>query len=97
MATRSESQLTCSEKPFRHVILMILDDVWCPFKVIPNDKVMTDGRTLQESILHFNGFDIAQQLSYGHRTTPVLIDGVYNLINNIQCDAYIFIRIQEGK
>jgi hypothetical protein len=90
----NDTDLTCSDRPFSQVMVMVMEDHCSPFTVVPITKIMGDGQTLQDIVREKHGFDIAQQLTSESRQSPVVVDG---WLRGGTVHAYIFLRIQEGK
>jgi hypothetical protein len=92
--------VACCDMPFTDVILMVLEDVYRPFKLVPITKVVADGRTLHQMVRQEHGFDIGEFLTIESRHTAVLVDGSCLIApwpHLLMANAYIFLRVQEGK
>jgi hypothetical protein len=99
MATNNTGIAWC-DMPFTDVILFVLEDVWSPYKCVRMTKVMADGRTLQEMVLDEHKFDIAQQMTLENRQTPLKVHGSCLMSpwpHLLMANAYVFVRVQEGK
>jgi hypothetical protein len=79
---------------------MVCEDVYRPFHLVANNKVMCHGPSLKETVLRLSGFNICQPLTSQHRATGVAIDGSHLMEawpHGVMATAYMFLRIQEGK